>query len=186
LTKRNDNTSEEYARLILMGEGNTFDFFFRQYYTALCYFANAIIHNEEEAKDIVQDCFVKLWDSSAFIEKVESVPSFLYTSVRNKCIDLLRKRKVIDKARLYSISNADSEFEHFDESAFAEMMRLVLQHVDELPATMQEVIKLYYLHGKKYKEIASALHSSPEAVRKQKARALELIRGKLKMLFFLF
>src|SRR5688572_10066702 len=122
--KSSDNT-----QAFQMGEGNSFDFFFRQYYTALCYFANSILHNEEEARDIVQDSFVKLWDSQTINERSETVKSFLYTAVRNKCVDLLRKKKVIQKAKLQLVQNNENDFDYFDEVAFAEMMAQVVNHV---------------------------------------------------------
>jgi RNA polymerase sigma-70 factor (ECF subfamily) len=164
-------------------EEKSFDFFFRQYYTPLCFFANSILHNQEEAKDIVQDSFVKLWDSQTIKERSETVKSFLYTVVRNKCVDLLRKKKVIEKAKLQLVKNYENDFEYFDEVAFAEMMALVVSHIDLLPSKMQEVIKLYYYEEKNYKEIADTLGTSPETVRNQKGKALKMIRRKLLFLF---
>lgn len=162
-----------------MGEGKSFEFFFRQYYTLLSFFANSILQNEEEAKDIVQDCFVKLWDTQTINERSETVKSFLYTSVRNKCVDLLRKKKVIEKSKLQVIKNNENDFEYFDEVAFAEMMSNVINHIELLPSKMQQVIKLYYLGEKSYKEIADNLGTTPETVRNQKGKALKIIRKKL-------
>ena len=178
--------SPDNTQTFQMGEGNSFDFFFRQYYTALCYFANSILHNEEEAKDIVQDSFIKLWDSQTITERSETVKSFLYTTVRNKCVDLLRKKKVIQKAKLQLVKNNESDFEYFDEVAFAEMIRQLEGYLAELPEKVQQIIKLYYVDEKKYHEIASEINSTPEAVRKQKMRMLKIIRGKFHFLFCLF
>ncbi len=178
---------DDSARVFNMGEGETFDFFFRKYYTSLCFFANSILHDEDEAKDLVQDCYIKLWNSHTITERTNTVKSFLYTSVRNKCLDFLRKKKVIKAAEIQLIkAGNDSDFEYFDEVAFAEMVRQIVGHIEELPSTMQRVFKLYYIEGKKYKEIAEQLHSSPEAVRKQKTRALTIIRQKLLCFLTLF
>ena len=178
---------DDYARVFKMGESEAFDFFFRQYYTSLCFFANSILHDEDEAKDLVQDCYIKLWNSHTIKERADTVKSFLYTAVRNKCLDFLRKKKVIKKSELQLIkTNTDSDFEYFDEVAFAEMIRKILGHLEELPSNMQKVFKLYYIEGKKYKQIASELNSSPEAVRKQKARALKIIRQKFLLLLAFF
>ena len=169
-----------------MGEGKSFEFFFRQYYTSLSFFANSIIHNEEEAKDVVQDCFVKLWDSKTINERSETVKSFLYTAVRNRCVDLLRKKKVIQKAKLQIPKIGDDNFEYFDEVAFAEMIRQVFGHIEELPASSQQVFKLYFFDGKKCSEIANEINSTPKAVRKKKERALKSIRQKFLFLFTWF
>jgi len=183
---RRQETSESNNQAFQMGEGNSFEFFFRQYYTPLSFFANSILHNEEEAKDIVQDCFVKLWDSQTINERSETVKSFLYTAVRNKCVDLLRKKKVIQKAKLQLTKNIESDFEYFDEVAFAEMMRQLDGYLAELPSKVQEIIKLYYIDKKKYHEIANEINSTSEAVRKQKERALKIIRQKFLFLCCLF
>jgi len=93
----------------------------------------------------------------------------------------------MDKAELQLIkNNNDSDFEYFDEVAFAEMIRKIVQHIDDLPSNMQAVFKLYYIEGKKYKQIASELNSSAEAVRKQKTRALRIIRQKFLFLLTFF
>jgi RNA polymerase sigma-70 factor (ECF subfamily) len=175
--------SSDNTQAFQMGEGNSFDFFFRQYYTPLCFFANSILHNEDEAKDIVQDCFVKLWDSQTINERSETLKSFLYTAVRNKCVDLLRKKKVIQKAKLQLLRNNENDFEYFDEVAFAEMMAQIIGHIELLPPKMQQVIKLFYFEDKNYKEIADTLGTSPETVRNQKGKALKMIRRKLLLLF---
>ena len=180
------NLSSDNPQTFQMGDGNSFEFFFRQYYASLCYFANSILHNEEEAKDIVQDSFVKLWDSQTITERSETVKSFLYTAVRNKCVDVLRKKKVIQKATLQLVRNNEDDFEYFDEVAFAEMIRQLDGYLSELPSKVQEIIKLYYLDEKKYHEIADEINSTPEAVRKQKARALKIIRQKFLFLFCIF
>lgn len=178
--------TEGMAHVVKMGEDKAFDYFFRQYYTSLCFFANSIVHNEDEAQDIVQDCFVKLWNRQTINERSETVKSFLYTTVRNKCLDFLRKKKVIKKAELQIIKSNYAEFEYFDEVAFAEMVRQVIERIEELPASTQQVFKLYYIDGKKYREIANEINSTPEAIRKQKARALKVIRQKFLFIFSMF
>src|ERR1700759_2439708 len=95
LKKTNKSLQKTKARVISIGEEETFDYFFRQYFAALSFFAQSIIRNQEDAKDIVQDCFLKLWEIDTVEEKVEATKSFLYTMVRNRCIDYVRRRKVI-------------------------------------------------------------------------------------------
>jgi RNA polymerase sigma-70 factor (family 1) len=162
------------------GKRNGFAFLFKEYYPALCFFANNILHNEDEAKDIVQDSFVKLWNEGNFDDHSESIKSFLYTIIRNKCLNVLKKRKVIIKAQ-HELQKDSSLYdpEQLDEITYAEIMRQVFELMDELPNQMQRVFKLYYMKGKNYQEIASTLHTSSETVRKQKSTALKIIKQKL-------
>ncbi len=156
----------------------TFEYFFRKYYAGLCFFAQSIIHNEEEAKDIVQDCFIKLWDDAAITENANSVKSYLYTMVRNRCIDYVRKQRVIRKTKTYQQENEEKE-RYFDEIAFAEIVRLVLEYMEELPPRMNIILKKYYLQGKRHKKIAAELSSSENAIQMHKKRAMKLLRHKL-------
>ncbi len=173
-------STKDSACVLNMGENEAFEFFFRQYYASLCFFANSIIHDEDEAKDLVQECYIKLWNSHTINERADTIKSFLYIAVKNKCLDFLRKKKVVNKAELQLIkSDIDLDFEYFDEVAFAEMIREISEHIEELPSTMKKIFKLYYMEGKKVKEIATELNSTPDAIRQQKARALKKLKKKI-------
>ena len=177
--KTYESLQDNKAHVVPIGKEQTFDYFFRQYYAALCFFAQSIIHNEEDAKDIVQDCFVKLWnDAIALTEKNDTVKSFLYTMVHNRSVNYLKKKTVITKAQSY-LQTAEENFEYFDELAFAEMMRRILADIEKLPANMSTILKKYYLQKKKYKDIAEELSSTPDAVRMQKVRAIKLLKQRL-------
>ncbi len=179
--KTYESLQENKAHVVPVGKEQTFDYFFRQYYAALCFFARSIIHSEEEAKDIVMDCFIKLWDDTAGTEKTGSVKSFLYTMVRNRCIDYIRKQKLITKAAIHLQPN-EEDIEYFDELAFAEIMRQVIEHIEELPNNMSTILKEYYLQGRKHKDIATKLSTTPNAVQLQKAKAIKLLKQKLLLL----
>ena len=69
------------------------DLIFQQYYRPLCLYATHYLHNIDEAEDVVQDCFVKLISRNIMPENIKA---FLYTSVRNACIDRLRRQSPID------------------------------------------------------------------------------------------
>lgn len=180
-----ESQGNKSTHVISMGKEKAFDYFFRQYYTSLCFFANSILHNQEESKDIVQDCFVKLWDSENINERFETVKSFLYTSIRNACIDFIRKKQVREKARLQILRNNNEEnFEYFDEIAFAEMMSQIVNYIEELPVNTQKIFRLYYFEDKKHSEIANEINSTPEVVQKQKERAIKKIRKNFILSFF--
>ncbi len=181
LLNKIDENVQTGAPVVSIGKENTFDHFFRKYYAELCFFAQSIIHNEEEAKDIVQDCFIKLWDTGDVTGKTGNVKSFLFTIVRNNCINYLRKKKVVAKASLYLQNNEEQE-EYFDELAFAEMVRLVLGHMEELPSRARAILTEYFLKGKRHKQIGAELSMSENAVQIQKNRAIKFLKQKL--LFF--
>lgn len=162
-----------------MDKEATFDFAFREYYSALCFFARSIVIIEEDAKDIVQECFIKFWNQKK-IDNPELLRSHLFLSVRNRCIDHLRRKKI--KKRIegeLTIEEASQGTEYFDELVFAELVRQVIEHIEQLPEHNRKIIRMHFSEGKTYKAIARQLNSSAEAVRKQQSRSLEIIRAKL-------
>ena len=75
------------------GEQRGFDYFFHLYYKPLLYFANSILKDKEVAEDTVADSFVKLWEKRKTIRSASGVKPYLYMSVRNSCLNILRKQK---------------------------------------------------------------------------------------------
>ena len=69
------------------------DLIFQHYYRPLCLYATHYLHDIDEAEDVVQDCFVKLISRNIMPENIKA---FLYTSVRNACIDRLRRQSPIE------------------------------------------------------------------------------------------
>ena len=63
----------------------------------LCMFANQYVENDALAADIVQECFVKLWQLRDDFMYVHQIKSFLYTSVRNKSLNELEHTKVMNE-----------------------------------------------------------------------------------------
>jgi DNA-directed RNA polymerase specialized sigma subunit len=61
----------------------------------------------------------------------------------------------------------------------------ILKHIEELPASMSTILKEYFLQGKKHKEIAAELSTTPNAIQLQKARAIKLLKQKLLFLMYL-
>lgn len=175
---RNIKTGQNlYAKTSIIGisKEQSFDYFFRKYFVVLCFFAQSIIHNEEEAKDIVQECFYKLWISESLEKRKDSIKSFLYTMVRNSCITYLRRKAVLTKAISY-LQKSKSNVECFDEIAFAELVRQVLTHIAKLPPKMNFIVKRYYLEGKQLGKIAGELSTTENAVGMLKQRAMKLLR----------
>lgn len=177
------NHTEDWVQAFKNGEEKGFDFFFRQYFSALCFFANRILKNENDAKDIVQDCFVRLWSGHATIKKPSAIKSYLYTTVRNASLNFLRDKKGKDRREVefhYFVEIAGENW--LDQVTHAEMIREIHALIHSLPPRMQEVFRKYYIEGKNYNEIAGDLQTTPGSVRKQRARALTLLREKLGIL----
>lgn len=70
-----------------------FEIIYKTYYSRLYYYTFQFITDEENSKDIVNDVFEKIWIQRHEL-KLETLSSYLYTLVRNRCLDYLRHKKV--------------------------------------------------------------------------------------------
>jgi len=79
------------------GDYQAFSDLFTAYYKDLVIFASRITHDLNNAEEIVQDSFVKLWEEHEFININLSFKSYLLKTVQNKCIDWYRHKRIIQK-----------------------------------------------------------------------------------------
>jgi RNA polymerase sigma-70 factor (family 1) len=169
---------KELLKLIADGDHSAFQHLFHSHYTQLAFFARTIVGDLPTAEDLVQDAFVRLWEKRQTIRDQGNLRSFLYTIVRNVCLDFLR--------RLNNRTAKQEEFAYLIEhdSAFLEvavlqeeLLRLVMSEVEMLPEKYNRVIRMIFIEGLSYEEISQQLDLSEAAVRKQKERALKLLNN---------
>jgi len=164
--------------------GKEYDHLFREYFPALCYFAKKYLKDKHDPEDLVMECFAKLWEKRIQLTNIETTKSFLYTTVRNACIDRLRKKV----APLVSIESnfqeiyLDIKADFIDHLIEAEVMREIIAAAETLPSQIRKVFDLYFIEGKNEREISEELHTSYNTVRNQRQRAVALLKGKLQVI----
>jgi len=162
------------------GKEYAFDFFFNYYYPGLCVYAQKIISlPDEEARDIVQDVFVKFWNDCKKLDIQFSIRSYLFVSVKNKCFDLLRKKN--RNIKVQEISNEhDIADESFETYILTELETLFNSSLSKLPERCREVFELSRFQGLKNREIAAKLNLSEKTVENQVTKALHILKKELK------
>ena len=161
-----------FADSFQRGEEAAFDCLFREYFSALSYFANRIISNPDTAQDLVQDCFVQLWQRRERLSHIKAIKSYLYSSVRNQCLKHLEKQK-----RKVGLNEPVRNEPSIEVAVIAaETARELYQFIDSLSPSLRQIIRLYYLEGKSNKEIAAQLNIEPDTVTRQRLRAIMALR----------
>ena len=149
------------------------DLTFQTYYRPLCLYATHYLHDVDEAEDIVQDCFVRLMQRKLLPQNVKS---FLYTSVRNACIDFLRRQSpIVADVSPSDLSGIISD-EQAQESSFREAE--LWTAIEQLPDKCREIFLMSKRDGMTYREIAEELSLSEKTVEHQISKALKALRGK--------
>ena len=157
----------------LVEHRDAFECLFRENYTRLFYHAFSFLNDEEEAKDVVNDVFERVWMNFEKLEFSSSLVPLLYTLVRNRCVSLIRHKKV--KERFSREIEVELE-DHEEESVEYEMQIEKLRHLIELlPAQTKNVFKKCFLEGKKYQEAADDLGISINTVKTHVNKALRIL-----------
>jgi RNA polymerase sigma-70 factor (ECF subfamily) len=162
------------------GEETTYDHLFREYFPALCYFARRFLKQGHDPEDLVMDCFTKLWEKKVSLQPPETVKTFLYTTVRNACIDLLRKKNIpFFPVGSQEDTLTDTEADFITLLVEAEVIREIFSAAEHLPQQIRKVFQLYFVEGKNEREISEELKTSYHTVRNQRQRAVALLKEKL-------
>lgn len=154
---------------------------FRNYYRPLCLYALHYLRDVEQAEDAVQDCFVRLLEQAV---KPQNARAWLYAAVRNRCIDILRRKHpttggTSPEAYLDGLSDEEAQERSVNEAALWEA-------VDQLPARQREVLLMAKRDGHTYAEIADRLGISVKTVEHLLSRALKKLRGHKDSFFLTF
>lgn len=160
-----------------------FDEIFRQYSKPLFYYAAKFVE-DEVAKDIVQDVFVKLWADQNLTIK-HSLNALLFTMVRNGCLQQLEKQNVrhkyLESTKLLLL-NEELQFYMEEKTSLIEqeLENKLNEVLNNLPDRCLQIFLMSRFDNKKNREIAEELDISIKAVEKQITKALGTIRNEMK------
>ena len=127
-----------------------FETVFRLHYDRMFRLARKMLGDDEESKDVVSDVFANLLNSGKNLRS-DTLQSLLLTSVRNRCINLM-VRKQRSQAVVVDLDAENSDKELLDD------MYLYIDR--QLPPLSQQVLRLRYQQGLKYREIAEELQAA--------------------------
>lgn len=162
---------------IKKGDEAAFSRLFDGYYSALCMFANKYLRDMDLSRSLVQQVFIDLWTKRESITVSTSVKSYLYTTVKNRCIDVLRKEKTTT-AISESVENLN-QIPFRDLIEEAELNDRINASINQLPEKCREIFLLCRFEGLKYSEISENLGISVKTVEMQMGIALKKLRENL-------
>lgn len=158
---------------------------FRYYYRPLTLFALHYVKDTDVAQDIVQECFANLWEKQTSETPAANIKSYLYTMVRNKCVDELRQSDHLPIALEPSDLDAYISEEECERRSIIEAR--LWTAIDKLPERCREIFLLSKRDGLKYQEIATKLDISVNTVENHVRKALKQLRDSAeKIYYFIF
>ena len=163
---------------IKRGNRKAFREVFDNYFHALSAFGYKFVPDPPVVEDLVQESFISFWEKRQDFDHINAVNSFLYTSVRNNCLNHVKHqavRKKHEPALVYELES-DQNFSHhvIEEETFNHLMT----EIKLLPESAMEIMILA-LNGLKNQEIADELNISINTVKTQKKIAYSKLKQKL-------
>ena len=158
---------------------SSFKNLFELHYSPLCNFAYRITDDIDQAEDIVQDIFVKVWNDPDLLDGNKNINSYVYSMVRNRALEVIRRENISQKInqQLEYIQNnaADANVEE-DEIEKLLLLEQIYVSIRQLPPKCSEVFTLSKVNGLTYVQIAEKMNISVKTVENHMGKALRLMR----------
>jgi len=138
------------------------------------------MNNREEAEDIVQEVYIKLWGMRNELDKYNSIEALSIRITRNLCLDQLRRRKVnFDALKAESLKEEGYSITPSDNLEKKEEGELIHILIEALPEPQRSLVHLRHLEEKEYEEIAEMVNMNVNAIRVSISRARKQMREML-------
>ena len=150
---------------------------FKQHYRQMYRLATILLHDDAESKDVVHDIFARLLDHPIELRE-ETAESYLLTSVRNRCLNVIRSRQIQERVeRLYLL---DYDTNIVPKERLEEELKVLYKGIDLLePPICHDIIVQHFRDGITFKKIACRMGVSETTVYKHLRRALNQLRTHL-------
>ncbi len=154
-----------------------FETLFKQHYENLCRYALKYVKDTILVEELVQEVFFKIWEKRSSVRVKISVKSYLFASVRNKCLQHINHNKIIEnyKQSVDTLNKVNNETP-FDNLIYEETLEIFHEAMNTLPERCSHIFKLSRFEGLKYKEIADQLSVSLKTVEANISKALKTFR----------
>ena len=173
---------QEIVRAISKGDSNAFQKVFNDCYESLCQYAFTILKDMDEAEDVVQATFIKIWENRKELDIKHAIRSYLFRAVYHKCINQLEHRTVKLKYLDHGMREKSSEVQH-PEIFPDELEQNIKNAINRLPPQCRLIFVMSRYEELRYSEIAQKLGISVNTVENQVSKALKILRAELKDIF---
>ena len=163
------------------GDIHAFEILFRRYYERLCQYSYGFVGTWEDAEEIVQELFYKIWKERENYRIAFSVKSYLYGAVRNNSLQYLEhlairqnyRERELNRQNELKIQTPEEELEYKD------LEKQLEDVLNRLPKRQRQIFTMNRFEGKKYAEIAEILSLSVKTIEAEMSKALRILKLKI-------
>ena len=139
-------------------------------------FATHFLKNEDEAKDVVQDVFLKLWQKRHDLEEIENIDAFAMRMTKNRCLDMIRANRVVAIDAETERKMKQETVDVHSKVELSESANQIKMLISQLPDLQRTVMQMRDIEQLSYEEIAEATDLKENAIRVNLSRARKKVR----------
>lgn len=145
-------------------------------------FATHFLKDEVEARDVVQDVFLKLWQKKESLAEIKNIEAFAMQMTKNRCLDIIRAKKMIPIDNETERRLKEKSVDVHSKVELSESANQIKKLINRLPELQKRVMILRDIEQLSYVEIADVLELQINAIRVNLSRARKKVRDQyLKM-----
>ena len=172
---------KELLQQLKNGDYKAYDLIFLKYYKLLCINSYFFLKDEQEAKDLVQNFFIEMWDKKLYMSLEGDIKGYLYRSVKNRSLNCLRTAENAAKKQVaYElVYQTDLYTEDITRPELA--YNSLKEALKELPDKRREALQMVYFENKKYIDAADEMGISINSLKTHLKIGLKNLRDKIKL-----
>ena len=165
-----------------MENEKAFTTLYRLYWSKVYNFSRLYLSSITEVEEVVQEVFVKVWETRDFLRADDNFKGYLFIITRNLIFNQFRKSFNENAYKLTVLSAAMDYYDMEDELSAADLKEFIKRMVGELPPRQQEVFKMSRDEHLTYKEIATRLNISEKTVERHINEAIKFLKKNIMLL----
>lgn len=171
-------TDEKICQLLTQMNPKGMDLLFDVYYSRLVTWANTFLNNLEESEDLVQDFLIYLWENKTCQRIIpNALQSFLYISVRNRCLHAIKKQG--NQTFITNLEEINIANETYN-THYEEILAQIEDMIEQLPPQSHKIITAVFIQGMKYQDVANQFNVSLSTVKTLVRNSIKTLQQKSK------
>jgi RNA polymerase sigma-70 factor, ECF subfamily len=176
---------QDLLQSLIDGHEKAYHSIFQSHYSKLVAFAFQTIKDGEQAKDIVQNCFVKIYNRRSSLAQVSNINAYLYKIVYNETLNYIRTQNNYQRHKQFYLEESKDESLFDEQVELTEKEHRLYQAIEQLPDQCRRIFVMSRFHEKKNGEIADELGLSIRTVETHISNALKILKRLLLLLAIL-
>lgn len=176
-----NSNEKDLLALFTMGDKDAFEKIYHIYSSRLLGFLLKMVKSEEHATELLQEIFIKIWNSREAIDPELSFRSYLFRVAENTTYDFFRKVAREKKLHAELMKINEDFYSHVEEACFSKENQEFLQNViNTLPPKRRQVFRLIKMEDYSYEEVSVLLNISTSTISDHIVKANKFVEERLK------